>query len=543
MTSGEVRAVLAPAASTGSVAAVAADTSSQEKRFDAGPLWMRVLPPAVTLAVMLLGVTVPSYWRDEAATLAAIRRPFGAMIRMLGNVDAVHGSYYVLMWGLSRIFGYGELAMRFPSVIAMTVAAAFVAALGRRVFSPGAGLAAGLLFAVVPDISLYGQDARSYALVTMMGAIASYLLVRALGRAGPELPSAAALADAGTAAAPARPRGWIRRHGWWIGYAASLSMLGILNIFGLLLIPAHALTMLIICRRPIPGASRRRLALAWLACAVIATVVTSPLLRLGYQQRGQISWLTSPGYSGLVSVTKLLGPQLMSLGVFLVVVAAIVAVAVRSPGGLASSRFGPLSVLAVPWLVLPPALLLGASVITPVYTFRYILFCIPAAVLLGGAALASLWRPVAVLAFIAIVALGFSGLVGYRQPGGHGDNIRQADMLISISRQPGDVVYYPNPNAESFGAAYPKGLGQLRNIETGRGAIASGTLGGTNVSTAVLRQRLAHVHRLWVVEIDSSSPAGSVLHGLHFHLQWFWQSSDIWLKLYVRYPPSAGHAR
>jgi mannosyltransferase len=256
---------------------------------------------------------------------------------------------------------------------------------------------------------------------------------------------------------------------------------------------------------------------------------------LGYRQRGQISWLTSPGYSGLVSVSKLLGPQLMSLAVFLVIVIAIVVVAVRAPGGLSSSRFGPLSVVAVPWLVLPPALLLGVSVISPVYTFRYILFCIPAAVLLGGAALASLWRPAGVLAFIAIVALGFSSLVGYRQPGGHGDNIRQADMLISISRQPGDVVYYPNFNAESFGAAYPKGLGQLRNIETARSPIASGTLGGTNVSMAVLRQRLAHVHRLWIVEIDSSSPAGSVLHGLHFRLAWFWQSSDVWLKLYVRH--------
>jgi mannosyltransferase len=453
---------------------------------------------------------------------------------MLGNVDAVHGAYYMLVWVLSRLFGYGELAMRFPSAIAMTVAAFFVAALGRRLFSPGAGLAAGLLFAVVPDISLYGQDARSYALVTMMAAIASYLLVRALGPAGPGLPAMAA-ADLPATGAPARQRGWLWRHRWWIGYAASLTLLGILNIFGLLLIPAHAVTMAIICRRPVAGASRRRLALTWLACAVVAVVLTSPLLVLGYQQRGQISWLTEPGYSGLVSVTKLLGPQDMSLGVFLIIVVAIVIAAVRSPGGLQSSRFGPLSLVCVPWLVLPPALLLGASVITPVYTFRYILFCIPAAVLLGGAALASLWRPVGVLAFLVIVALGWTGLVGYRQPGGHGDNIRQADMLISISRQPGDVVYYPNPNAESFGAAYPKGLAQLRNIETAKGPIASGTLGGTNVSRAVLRQRLAHVHRLWIVEIDSSSPAGSVLHGLHFRLEWFWQSSDIWLKLYVRH--------
>src|SRR5207237_418128 len=51
--------------------------------------------------------------------------------------------------------------------------------------------------------------------------------------------------------------------------------------------------------------------------------------------------------------------------------------------------------LAVPWLFLPPALLVTVSVIHvthPVYVFRYIAFCIPAAALLAGTALAALAR-------------------------------------------------------------------------------------------------------------------------------------------------------
>ena len=43
--------------------------------------------------------------------------------------------------------------------------------------------------------------------------------------------------------------------------------------------------------------------------------------------------------------------------------------------------------MALPWLLLPPAILLTASVIHPVYNFRYIICCIPAAALLIGAAL------------------------------------------------------------------------------------------------------------------------------------------------------------
>src|SRR5439155_23626466 len=104
--------------------------------YNAGPLWMRLVPPGLTFIVMLVGITVPSYWRDEAATLAAVKRPFGDMIRMLGNVDAVHGAYYLIAWVDVRIFGTGDLVLRMPSAIAMAVAAGFVAALGRRIVSP-----------------------------------------------------------------------------------------------------------------------------------------------------------------------------------------------------------------------------------------------------------------------------------------------------------------------------------------------------------------------------------------------------------------------
>jgi mannosyltransferase len=252
---------------------------------------MRIVPPGLTFIVMLLGITVPSYWRDEAATLAAVKRPFGDMIRMLGSVDAVHGAYYLIAWVVVRIFGTGDLALRMPSAIAMAVAAGFVAALGRRIVSPQAGLAAGVLFAVVPDITLYGTDARSYAMVVAIAAVASYVLVRALG------------------AKHAHQRRW------WIGYACSIAVLGILNIFGLLLLPAHGVTVSLRMLRPEEGQSRKAIARRFFISAVVALAVVSPLIVLGWMQRGQLSWLVAPGFSGAISVTKLIGPLDMSLAV------------------------------------------------------------------------------------------------------------------------------------------------------------------------------------------------------------------------------------
>jgi mannosyltransferase len=478
--------------------------------YNPGPLWMRALPPVVTMLVMLAGITVPSYWRDEAATLAAVQRPFGDMIRMLGNVDAVHGAYYFLAWVIVRLFGSGELALRLPSAIAMALAAGFVAALGRRIVSPQAGLAAGILFALVPDITLYGTDARSYALVTAMAAVASYVLVRALG-AG---------------------HGHQRR--WWVGYGVSVAVLGILNIFGLLLVAAHAVTMALRMLRPEEGQSRKALAVRWTLSAGLALIVVSPLIVLGWLQRGQLSWLVAPGFNGAISVTKLIGPPIMTLAVVIAFVVGVGVTLYKSRDAHAPAWLTTLPGLTLPWLILPPAILLIGSAVTPVYNFRYILFCVPAAALLGGAGIASLGRIGGTAALVVVAILGLNSQIYFRSPGGHGDDIRQADKIIAAVAKPGDQVFYTNPNEEDFGSAYPYGLVKLPNIQLARPAIPSATLGGTNVSTAVLHNRLAHASRLWIVQIDFSTSVNSYLKGLHYHLLYTWRTSDVWLKLYVR---------
>src|SRR5260370_21318812 len=158
-------------AAVGSAAADSAATVAGEPAaalpagHDAGPRWAWFVPPAAALALSLWGISTPSFWRDEAATIAAVRRPFGDLLTMLGNVDAGHAVYYMLMWPVVHLAGTSEFVVRLPSAIAITIAAAAVAATGRRLLSPWAGLAAGLLFAVLPTVSRYGQEARSYAMV------------------------------------------------------------------------------------------------------------------------------------------------------------------------------------------------------------------------------------------------------------------------------------------------------------------------------------------------------------------------------------------
>ena len=144
-----------------------------------GPAWLPVVPAVVTLLAGLYEIQRPSFSRDETATVAAVHRSFPQLVRMLGTVDVVHGAYYALMWVVVRVGGSGEFAVRLPSAVALAVAAALVTALGGRLVSSWAGLAAGLAFAVLPPVSWFAESAREGAFVTMLATLASYCLVRA----------------------------------------------------------------------------------------------------------------------------------------------------------------------------------------------------------------------------------------------------------------------------------------------------------------------------------------------------------------------------
>jgi mannosyltransferase len=494
--------------------------------FDAGPRWMMALPPVATFVIMLWGITGASYWRDEAATMSAAQRPLGNLLRTAGNIDAVHGAYYLLIWVMVQLGGPGELVTRLPSAVAMAGAAAAVAALGRRLISPRAGLASGLLFAVFPEVSLYGQDARPYAIVVALAALASYLLVRAMDADGPG-------------------------YRWLIGYAACLAVLGIVDIFGLLLITAHAVTVGLRClRMSAParagrasdsgdavragGEAARSLALGWLAAAVAGVVLASPVLVLGYVQRGTLAWLSPPGLGAIKGLRQLVGPTLMADVVILAIAAGIVVSALLGRERLRANWPGSVPALCLPWLILPPAILLVASVITPVYTLRYVLLCIPAIALLAGAALASLGWVAGTAALAVITVLGVSMQLHVRTPDGHGDNVRQADRIVAGHMHRGDAVL--EFKAENFAQAYPYGIRQLVPIAQARTPIQSATLIGTFLPDPVVRQRLTRVSRVWVVEYGHSTPL-VILNGLGFRLVHAWRTSDIWLFLYAHPTP------
>jgi mannosyltransferase len=467
--------------------------------------WTLIPAPVLTLAMMLWGIGARSYWGDEIDTISAVSRTVPQLMRLLGRIDAVHGLYYLLLMPVVALAGPGEVAARFPSALSMAAAAAGVTAIGRRLSSRRAGLLAGLLFAVLPEVTVQGQDARPYAMVTAAAVLASYLLVRAAGEPRPL---------------------------WFAGYGLSLVAVGYLQLFGLLLVPAHAITLIVLRRRqqaPEDAAVLRR----WLLTVAAAGLAVAPVTIAGWLQRNQIAWIPAPGWqdAGNVASTLIAGTTAAAIAIGLLMLLGAIrpdrwAAAPRGQrltrGWLRSGGpDGGLAWLAVPWLVLPAGLLLAASAIKPVYFGRYITFSLPAVALLAGAGLAAIRWWAAACALVLVVALVAPAQLAQRAPNG---GIRAVAQFLRTHEQPGDAIVYPESLIPPWYLSYPDGFVQLRDIGMSQTPAQAGRLYGGTVPVGELKQREKGVRRIWIVpEAGGGNPATYLAPG--FRLAHVWHLS------------------
>jgi len=490
--------------------------------------WLVLIVPAA--AALLVGgyhLGHLSLWRDEAYSLEAADRSIAKIFALLHHTDSVNGTYYLFMHGVIALLGTSATALRLPSLIATAVAAAVTAALGRLLArlaglpAPGlTGLLAGLFYVAAPQVTRYAQEGRAYAIVTMLVTIATYLLVRAM--------------MAGT---------WR----WWSGYTLVIVLAGLFNLFSLLMVLAHGVTVLLTYLRrrraaqtahsgaaqdsaaPEPrsadsGAVPVRL-WRWVVAAVAAGIVLSPLAWLGFKQRGQISWLSKTSTATIRALfTGFAGSKPLVIPIALLALCGLM-VGGLAAGIIARSRraaapgLPTTAMVLLPWLALPPAIMLTVSRFKPIYDIRYVLYCQPALALLCGTGLVWLgylistapliskagssgralaWLPSAALA-VLVLALLIAPQRAVRQPSARVDNLRFNAAVIAAHARPTDIVFYVPWNQRSLGMGYPGPFRQLRDIALAESPVKSDTLLGTEVSLATWRHRLRNVSRVWLI--------------------------------------------
>lgn len=474
------------------------------------PLVAPLAGAMLAMIISVIGISEVSLWVDEGYTNAVASRSLPEIWRMLGTIDAVHGTYYLIMHGVIEVFGNSPIALRAPSLIMVGVAAAGVYVLTRRLIGWRAALAATLVFAILPRVTWMGIEARSYAFTAAAAVWLTVLLLAILRR-------------------PTVPR--------LIGYAALAALGFALNLFFILLIPAHGVALLLDSRIRF---SRRFW--AWLGAAVVGTLAGLPVLVEALSQSGQIG-KTSPGPLGYLrqvlvnqwflgetptiflsgsggGLLEGVGSDLWkysSVLLALVSFALMAYVMWRRPRPEADRPEvsegvlpGALSV-AVTWLAVPSILLVGFSVaVSPMYNARYLTFAAPAVAILLGAALVRLSGWKRWVAAVLLILLALPIYVSQRGPfAKSGADWKQISEFVVAHRGPDQAVYFAprlpptsavvRTTARTAAYAYPDAFRGLVDLTLEQTATDKGDLVGESRLLAASLDRLDGIRDVFVI--------------------------------------------
>ena len=447
------------------------------------PLLVGVLAAAVSLG----GAGRPSFWYDEAATISAsYGRSVGQLWQMLGTVDAVHGLYYLLMQGWFALLPPTEFWSRAPSGLAVGGAAAGVVVLGKQFSSRTVALSSGVICAVLPRTTWAGAEARPYALSMMAAVWLTILFIHATRRAN----------------------AWV-----WVFYAIAIVTSVLLDLYLVLMVLAH-LTYLCVYRRSRPVLVR------FAITSVLAGVAVTPFVVEASGQAHQIIWIAPIGRRTIEDVA--IQQYFERSPPFAIVSALIVGLAIvlwRFTSAHLAPADRELLTVAIAWLVIPTALILGwSALVHPIFTPRYLSFTAPAIALVLGVCIATLavtpWVATAVVTVLALAAAP-NYLLAQRSPyAKYGMDYSQVADLIEARAAPGDcllvndtVTFMPAPMRPLM-AARPDAYRKLIDLSLWQRATDRDDVFDTNLIPEASVGPLSHCHVLWIItEADTSRPA------------------------------------
>ncbi|GGC32323.1 membrane protein [Siccirubricoccus deserti] len=224
------------------------------------------------IALRLWRIDAAGYWSDELFSIFWVRQGLDVLWGVGLHVETTPPLYYTLLKPWTAAFGETELAGRGFSALFSALAVPLTYRLAREFAPPGAALLAAALLALSPLQLLYAQEARAYAMLPALYALALLGLVRFCRSGG-----AGALALYGVMALLL-----VYTHATSAFTLAALNLVG----FGWLLLS-----------RPAGWAAAFRLAAV--NVVVVALSVPQILAMIGQQGRFDLAWIPKPDLVGL----------------------------------------------------------------------------------------------------------------------------------------------------------------------------------------------------------------------------------------------------
>jgi mannosyltransferase len=429
---------------------------------------------AAALVSMLLSWR-PSFWFDEAATIAAANRSEIDILRLVLNFDAVHALYYLAMHAWFFWAPINEFTARLPSAAAVGAAAAGLMVLGKLVADRPTAWAGAAAFTVLPRTLWSAVEARSYALTAALAVWLTVVLVIAATRRGSAL---------------------------WVLYGLTLALAVGSFVYLALMVFAHALTLAV--------ERKWRALLPFAVAAAAGLSLVSPLVALASGQRQhQLWWISGGGYlTGVLWEQWLTGSRLFMCASVVVLLWALVLLVKRKAAGAVSAL-----AVALPWVLIPTSVLIGYSVLVDdVYQPRYLTYTAPGFGLLLGVCVAAIARNrLRILAvLLAVLALSTStAFLTQRSPYGKpgGADYSAVAQVISANARPGDCVAFGFAQHEplrAVAAARPDAFAGLDDVAAGVSGAYAAQLWTQDLpfDSDPVRERSAACRVLWAI-IDS----------------------------------------
>ncbi len=403
-----------------------------------------------SLIVRLHGIGAKPYWLDEVTTLHRSSQPLGAILT--DSLSFHHLPTYFILVSWFVPFGDGETVLRLPSALFGALACTLIFGIATRLGGLRAGLMAGLLMALSPAQVQYGQEARSYALVTcliVVGLWGQLDLARNLAAASLQFRAPGA-----------------SRRAWAIYLLGTVGAVSVLSV-ALFWWAAANLAAVVLAFRP--AAQTRPFLRNWLLVQGLIALLVAPWFVAMYasvhgHMASGLDWVpplrARDVWSAIASVYLLRISSLISFHLFPqpapwlgLAVAALSALGVLY---LRRQRRDALTVLAVAFLLLPAALLL-ISVHMPVWMPRYLLWSAAPFFVLAGLGLTRLPGRAQTAGLAVIGLLAAANLAPYY----HDDtkprwDLAAAELHAGLNEQ--DLLLVDDPTAVSMINLY---LGRL----------------------------------------------------------------------------------
>lgn len=384
--------------------------------------WVSLLLLLVAgIVVRLVGLARKPFWFDECFSVEVARLGWRNFLHLLWWREANMSLYYLLLRIWLR-FGQREFYVRSLSVVFAAATLPAIYWLARLLYDRRVAWIAAALFAFNAYSVRYAQEARSYALFLLLATLSSGFLVAFLR-------------------APT--------HRNRIAYVA-VSVLGVYaHFYALLLIAAHGLALRWLGSsgldgdQPImqPSARMRR---AWIA---ISLAVLPLLVFVAKTGAGPIRWIQRPNlrdvlefYQHLAGGTNWVLPAICGLACM---------AAVIPHGKQLLARNQPRETWRIQflliWLFFPVVLTVLLSFARPVFLGRYMIFCLPALLILVAAGLARVrqpWLLAGTLAgILSLCSQGIFFVYGHDFDHERDASGAAADFILEHT-QPGDAVVF-----------------------------------------------------------------------------------------------------